>query len=102
MSCEIHKNDTGTVLQTKIVDCSDNVIDISSATTKTIILKKPSGSSLEKAANFTTDGTDGYLSYTTQSDDLDEVGTWKIQAYVVTSGGAWKSNFKSFKVHRNL
>ena len=102
MLCGIRQNDIGTQLQVQISDCNDAIIDISAADTKQIILKKPSGSTLTKNASFMTDGTNGMLSYVTIDGDLDEIGTWKIQAVVGIGGNIWRSNFKSFKVHRNL
>lgn len=102
MSCGIHLGDIGTSFRISILDCNSNAIDISNASTKQIIFKKPGGGSLTKTASFVTDGTDGLLEYNTISGDLDEVGTWKIQAYVVAPNGSWRTNFSSFKVHRNL
>jgi hypothetical protein len=102
MLCGIRQNDIGTELQVQINDCNEVVIDVSAASSKQIILKKPSGAMLTKDADFVTDGTDGLLSYVTQSGDLDEIGTWKIQSSVSIGGNVWKSSFKSFKVHRNL
>lgn len=102
MSCGIHQNDIGTTLLVTICDCSNNAIDISSADTKQIILKKPSGSTLTKTAVFTTDGSDGKIQYVIESGDVDEVGTWKIQGKVVIGSYEWHSNFESFKVYRNL
>lgn len=102
MSCEIHLNDIGTVINVTIKDCNSNVLDISSATSKTITFKKPSGSTVTTSANFSTDGTDGIVTYTAASGLFDEVGSWKIQAEVVAPNGKWKSTYESFKVYRNL
>lgn len=102
MTCGIHQNDIGTELQICIKNCSNVVIDISTATTKQIILKKPSGATLTKTASFVTDGSDGLISYLTISGDLDEVGTWKIQGIVMIGGNIWHSSFESFRVYRNI
>ena len=102
MSCEMRKNDIGTEIRVCIEDCDGDAVDISAATTKQIIFKKPSGSLLTKDANFLTDGSDGKLSYVSRDGDLDEIGTWKIQASITIGANIWKSTFKSFKVHRNL
>ena len=61
---EIHKNDIGTVFKVTIKD-SAAVVNVSTATTKQIILKKPSGTKLTKDASFFTDGSDGIITYTT-------------------------------------
>lgn len=98
---EIHQNDIGTVFRCTIYD-NTTLVDISGATTKQLIFKKPSGDKLTKSASFYTDGTDGILTYTTVSGDLDEIGTWKLQGYVVLASGSWKSDIHTFTVHRNL
>ncbi len=98
---EIHVSDIGTILRNTIKN--DNVVvDISTATTKNILLKKPAGSLLTKAGVFTTDGTDGQLEYVTISGDLDESGVWQIQAYIVIGSGEWHSDIKEFSVFPNL
>jgi hypothetical protein len=99
---EIHIHDIGTLLLTTIKD-GTSVVDISGATTRQIILGKPDGTALTKSGTFTTDGTDGKLQYTTVSGDLNAIGWWKIQAYIVTStGGEFRSDIENFEVHRNI
>jgi hypothetical protein len=102
MTCGIHEGDIGTQFRVTVQDCNGTAIDISAATTTTIIFKKPDGSTLSKAASFVTDGSDGLIQYTSASGDLNTVGSWKIQSFVVTPSGQWHSEFESFKVHRNL
>jgi hypothetical protein len=102
MSCGTHVNNTGTDFQVTIKDCNGSALDISDATTTTIIFKKPSGTNLTKTASFVTDGTDGLLRYVSVDGDIDEIGTWKIQASVTTPAGTWTSSFESFKVYRNI
>ncbi len=102
MAGEVHLGDIGTEFRITIVDEDGTAIDISSSSTKTVIFKKPDGTKLEKVASFVNSGTDGLLKYVTISGDLDLIGTWKIQAKVILPGGSWYSNFKSFKVYRNL
>lgn len=98
MSCaEIHLDDIGTRFTVTIMD-DDEVVDLSSYTTKQIILSKPSGEKLTKTATFLTDGTDGVIYYDSISGDLDEVGLWRIQAILDT----FHSNISTFKVYRNL
>ena len=79
---DVFKNDVGTVLEATILDSAGAVIDVSTATTKTLKLVKPSGAVLNKTATFTTDGSDGKIRYATIANDLDSVGTWRIQAYI--------------------
>ena len=102
MSCHIQQNDTGTIIRVTVKDCNDVAIDISAATDLSIIFKKPSGTTITATGSLYTDGTDGIITYTVASGLLDEIGTWKIQASYESPNGSWKSDFKSFKVHRNL
>lgn len=101
MQGEVHLDDIGTVFRALIVDGS-TAKDISTATTKQLIFKKPSGSKLTKDGSFYTDGTDGILQYTTVSGDLDEVGLWKVQGYVIIGTNEHKSDIYSFRVYYNL
>ena len=98
---EIHINDVGTQFLVTVTD-GTSAVDISSATTKQLIFKKPSGAKLTKAAAFNTDGTDGKIRYNVAADDLDEVGSYKLQGKVVISDGTFYTDITTFKVYRNL
>ena len=74
---DVQLNDYGTVFRVTITD--DGVaVDVSSATTKSIIFKPPSGSKTTKTATFTGSGTDGRIQYTTVAGDINVVGLWYI------------------------
>jgi len=98
---EIHLNDVGTQFLLTVTDGS-TAVDISSASVKQIIIKKPSGTKITANTAFTSDGTDGKMSYTTVTDDLDEAGSYKLQGKVVISDGTFYTDITNFKVHRNL
>ena len=98
---EIHQNDVGTQFLVTVKDGS-SAVNISSATTKQLIIKKPSGTKLTKAAAYSTDGTDGKIYYNTVADDLDEAGTYKLQGKVIISDGTFYTDITTFKVYRNL
>jgi len=98
---EIHIGDIGTVLRVTIKD-GDDVVDISGATSKIIILEDPDGTKYEKAATFTTNGTDGEIQYTTVDGDLNKRGNWFIQAKLVLPNGTWYSDIEVFQVYENL
>lgn len=105
MTCsveEVHLYDIGTIIDVPLLDCDLPAEDIDSATVKQILFKKPSGAVVTKDAIFKTDGTDGILRYVTITDDIDEVGTWKIQARVTLPSGTWSSSIDKFKVYTNL
>ena len=98
---EIHLNDIGTKFLVTVTDGS-SAVDISGASTKQIIIQKPSGTKLTVATAFDSDGTDGKMSYTTVEDDLDEAGSYKLQGKVAISDGTFYTDITSFKVYRNL
>lgn len=95
---KVFVGDIGTVIEMTVTNQDDAVVDLSTATTKQIILKKPDGTKLTKTASFVTDGTDGKLSYTTASGDIDQSGPWQLQAYVVLSGGSWHTTKAEMEV----
>lgn len=100
---EIHLNNIGTIFRFTIND-SNGVYDCSSLVTKQLIFQKPNSlTNLVKNAVFYTDGTDGIIQYETVSGDLNVVGVWKVQAYLVDSdGNEYYSNIQHFNVERNL
>lgn len=101
MSEEIHLNDIGTIFRFTVKDGSA-VLDISGASTKNIVFKKPTGATLTKAGSFFTDGTDGILQYTTLTGDLDTLRIWQAQVSLVLAAGTWKTDVVEFTVHENL
>ena len=103
MSSEVQKNDIGTVFRITIKDRDTlEILNISSASTKQIIFLKPDGNKLTKNASFYTDGTDGKIQYTGISGDLDTVGIWKIQSYLILSNNQYSSDVSTFKVKENV
>ena len=80
----VRVGDVGTVIRLVVQDQDEAILDVSSASTKQIIFRKPSGATLTKVASFSTDGTDGRIQYATIAGDIDESGIWQMQGYVVT------------------
>lgn len=108
MTCseeELHYNDIGTIILTTINDCvsgTSTALDVSASTSVSLVLKSPSGISSTKTAIFNTDGSDGKVKYTTVDGDLNEVGTWRMQAIVNFATSSFRSDVKTFKVYENL
>lgn len=98
---EIHVGDIGTVLRVTVNDAGV-ARDVSSATVKRILLKKPDGTTLTKDAAFTTNGGNGQIQYATANGDLDQAGTWQIQAYVELTGWSGHTDAEEFEVYSNL
>jgi len=98
---EVHLSDIGTVFEITFKD-GTSAIDISAASTKQILFKKPDATTLTKSGTFTSDGTDGKLKWVTISGDLDTTGKWEIQGYVVLAGGEWHTDVGEFTVYANI
>lgn len=77
-------NDLGTSLQITVTE-DDVAVDISAATGRAIILKKPDGTTSEKTATLLTDGTDGIVAYSTVTGDIDQLGIWDYRAKITFS-----------------
>lgn len=90
------------LVMTLTVEEDGAAVNVSSASTKKIKIRKPGGAVLEKDAAFTTNGTDGKLTYTTISGDIDKVGEYRVQAYVVMSGFTGSSSIATFEAKKNL
>lgn len=101
MASEIHVGDIGTQLIVTVKDAG-TVVNISSATSLNIIIKKPDGVSYEKTGLLYTNGTDGKMYYTSVSGDFNVAGNYKIQGKVVISGSTYYTSVSTFKVHCNL
>lgn len=81
----------------------DVAVDVSTVTTKQIILRKPNGTVLTKTAAFTASGSNGQIQYVTVAGDLDVTGRWEAQAYVVFPAGFnGRSDIPAFIVESNL
>lgn len=101
-SATIQQNNIGTIFRRTILDQDGNIVDVSSATTKEFIFTKPSDTRVIKSASFVNDGVSGVIQYTSTSGDLDEIGTWSYQAFIVFVSGEFYTDIDTFKVNRNL
>lgn len=102
---EIHKLDIGTSFELTLYDNATGtpvLVDVSTATVKSIIFEKPDGTIVTKEATFVTDGSDGKINYVTVTNDLDLIGNWKIQGKVTMPTGSWYTDISKFKVYDNL
>lgn len=101
MSNEMHIGDIGSVIRITVKDAGV-AVDISSASTKQILLEKPDGTILTKTAQFLTTGADGVIQYTTIAGDLDVAGIWRAQAYIVSATWSGHSSPYQFTVFANV
>ena len=99
----VQKNDVGAKLRVTVRDQDGDLVDLSSASPKSLLLLKPDGETyVEKSASFHTDGTDGKIHYVTQTGDLDEEGIWRIQAKFTLSYGTFRTTWGAFRVLKNI
>lgn len=98
---EIHVGDIGTVFQITLTDCNV-AVDLTGYTNLDMIFLKPDGTVVVKDAAIFGLASDGIIRYTTIANDLDQVGTWKIQAEITLPTGTWRSDIEKFKVYANL
>lgn len=85
--------DEGTIIRVGIG------VDVSTATTRKILYKKPDRSYGEWAASLY---DTNYIQYITLENDIDQTGLWKIQSYIETSSGKWYGDPDSFHVTARL
>jgi len=81
------------------VDRDNAAVDISAASSKSILFRKPNGTVVTKTATFTTDGTDGSIYYTTDETDLDVAGLWKFRAEVMVGARNRESSTCEIEVY---
>jgi len=102
MSANIQVGDIGTIFEVTVKDEAGVAVNLSSATTKEILLQKPDKTVLTKTASFKTTGTDGIITYTLSSGDINQNGIWSIQAHVILPSGEWHSSVEAFEVLGNI
>jgi hypothetical protein len=101
MASEIHYGDIGVNFNITVMN-GTAVLNVSNANSISIIFQKPDGSDLIKTATLVTNGTDGNIRYTSVSGDLDQIGTWQIQAKVNFGASVFSTDIQKFKVYRNI
>jgi hypothetical protein len=77
--------------------------NISSASQKTLVFRKPNKTVVQVPAAFKTDGTDGVLRYvTTQESELTPGGAYKVQADLIMPAFDGRTSPALFIVMKNL
>lgn len=101
ISNPLHITDSGTAITLLVTD-DDTVVDLSTATGLTIILRQPDGTILTRTATLTTDGRDGQMEYISTNDDFSVPGSWKVQGFIEFGSNHWHTDITKFKVDSNL
>lgn len=100
-------NDQGVTVVIQVVDSAGNPVNLRTATLKSILTLRPSGSAMPVAAGLYTNGFDGKMSFS--SDDivpygngLSEVGTWQVQGKITIAGDTVFTTVGAFSVGQNI
>jgi len=82
----------GVPIEATIIDpITSAAADISAATTMEFHVRKPDATTDTWTAAFVTDGTDGQITYTTATGDIDQAGTWVFEARIVTASQDYRT-----------
>jgi hypothetical protein len=93
---------TNLAIKLQIKDGNNNM-NISSASTLTMIIERPNNTLITGSAALFTDGTDGIMVYyTSGSGDLTLAGQYNAQAYIVMTGFTGYTTPVHFMVYENL
>ncbi len=84
------------------VQDANGALNLSTATTKSLLIKKSDGTILDKTMTFDTDGIDGKLKYVTHSSDFDIAGLYEYQIFILTPEFRFYSDLGQFRVYPNL
>lgn len=90
----VRLNDIGTIIILTLRE-GGAIVDISSATSKFIQIRKPSGDIANRTGNFLTNGTDGKLYCVVLDGDLDELGVYRAAMHLTL--GNWTGNSTSLR-----
>ena len=94
----VRKNDVGVALQAAVKKRDGSALDVSAATSLTMVFTKPDGETISRPANAANGGADGVVQYVTAEGDLDQTGTWKVDVVVEAPGLHITSTTYKFKV----
>jgi hypothetical protein len=97
----LQQNSIGAIIELTVME-DEAAVDISAATTKQFVFRKPDGSLVTKTASFSGSGADGKLRYSTDTAFLDQPGTWRVQASLVFTGFTGRTEAEPFSVRPNL
>jgi hypothetical protein len=97
---DIVNGDYGQTAQLTFVDTdTDAAADISAySTTIQMIFVDPDGNETAKTATFATDGSDGVIQYTVESDLFDAAGTWQVYGRVASGTARLTTEKHRFEV----
>lgn len=96
---EVQQNAEGVNFELTIVDELGVVVDTTTATSRLLFFRKPSGAIVQK--NASQSGT-SIIRYTTIAGDLDETGIWQWSGKVTLGGMEKPTSVNKFRVLLSL
>lgn len=99
---EIHQFDAGTTFEVQILQQDSSIYSLVGATTLEFHFQKPDGTIMTRTGSFVTNGSDGLVQYYTTASDLDQIGSWRYQVYIVNGPVEKYSDVGKFRVFPNL
>ena len=96
----VRAGDYGTPINIYVTSADGSAKDVSLATTLLATFLRPNGTTLTGTPALGSDGTDGWLIYTTASGDFGDahVGTVTARVRITTPSGSWSTGAGSFDV----
>lgn len=94
---KVKRSAVGINIILNLKDCSSK-LDLTTQTKKDFIFERPDGTIFVKTATLVGSAEDGKLQYTTEFNDLDQVGYWKVEADVKTTIFEGRSETVEFEV----
>jgi hypothetical protein len=94
LSGKIYEDDWGVVIKVTVGT------DLTLASSYSYYVIKPNGIIASWNCSVQSPATDGILTYTTQSNDLNVPGTYKLQSVVVFPTGSFTGELTTFRVYK--
>lgn len=99
---DVQVNSYGWNLDLSILDDQQAPVDVSAATSIQFVLKKPDATKIVVSAGFVSDGSDGKVRHEVVQGEITQVGTWRVQAHIITPTQDLWSTVAQFSVKGNL
>ena len=93
----LRKNDAGTAIRIAVTENAAPV-DLTAATSVTMLFKSPWGNYTQQPATIVNDGGTTKIQYITASEDLNTLGTWSVQGHFTLSGWSGTTSENEFYV----
>ena len=97
-------SDQGIRMIAQVVDGDGQAVNIRGASTKTLKLMRPDGTTYDAASALFSNGADGKMYFTSSASvpPFSQVGEWWMQAKVIIAGVAQSTKWANFAVEANI